>query len=353
MSSQPPTSRLTFFTDTAPGAGDVTEIMDGVYWLRMSLPMAGLDHINLYFLRDGDEFVVVDTGLGWQEAMEIWRRVFKDFMGGAPVNRVICTHLHPDHAGLAGWMCRKFKAPLLMTMGEYFLCRLMAADTGNPAPEEGILFYKRAGLTGEQIELYKSNFGRFGKAISPLPNGYQRIRDADKIEIGRRQWRVIIGSGHSPEHACLYNGDLNIMISGDQLLPNISSNVSVWPTEPEGNPLEDWISSCHKLKAAIPTDTLVLPAHGIPFRGAHHRLSKLIKHHEQALIRLHEYCFQPKRSTDVYPVLFRRTINDGNRSMAVGESIAHLNCLMSRGLMERSLNEAGQYIYRSVESVDS
>ena len=347
MTSQPPPSRLTFFTDTAPDVGEVTEIVDGVFWLRMSLPMAGLDHINLYFLRDGDEFVVVDTGLGWHEAMETWRRGFKDNIGGAHVNRVICTHLHPDHAGLAGWMCRKFDAPLLMTMGEYFLCRLMAADTGNPAPEEGVLFYKRAGFTDEQIELYKSKFGGFGKAISPLPNGYQRIRDEDNIEIDGRNWRVIIGSGHSPEHACLYSDDLNIMISGDQLLPNISSNVSVWPTEPEGNPLEDWITSCHKLKTAIPEDTLVLPAHGIPFRGAHLRLSKLIKHHEQALERLHKHCLQPKRSTDVYPVLFRRSINDGNRSMAVGESIAHLNCLIERGKVERSLNEAGHYIYRS------
>ncbi len=348
MNIQPPKSRLEFFTDTAPATGEVTEIVDGVYWLRMSLPMEGLDHINLYFLRDGDEFVVVDTGLGWHTAMDIWRQIFKDNMNGARVNRVICTHLHPDHAGLAGWMCRKFGAPLLMTMGEYFLCRLMAADTGNPAPAEGVVFYKRAGFTDAQIELYKSKFGGFGKAISPLPDGYQRIRDGEDIEINRQAWRVIVGSGHSPEHACLYSSALDILISGDQLLPNISSNISVWPTEPEGNPLEDWIRSCHKLKSTVPKNTLVLPAHGIPFRGAHYRLSKLIKHHELALERLHKYCLEPKLSTEVYPVLFRRSINDGNRSMAVGESIAHLNCLRARGLMTRSLNQAGQYLYRSI-----
>ena len=343
-------SKLKFITDTAPDAGTVTQITDGVFWLRMTLPMAGLDHINLYFLKDGDEYVVVDTGLGWKDAMDIWDKVFAENMGGAKVNRVICTHLHPDHAGLAGWMCRKFDAPLLMTMGEYFLCRLMAADTGNPAPKEGIAFYKRAGFTDEQIENYKSRFGGFGKAISELPNGYERIRDGDTIKIGGSDWQIIVGSGHSPEHACLYNADKKIMISGDQILPNISSNVSVWPTEPQGNPLEDWIRSCHKLRDVTPKDTLVMPAHGIPFRGAHHRLTRLIEHHEQALERLHEYCFEPKRSTEVYSVLFRRKINDGNRLMAVGESIAHLNCLTNRGRMTRSTNADGHYIYQSTKT---
>lgn len=348
MTFENPKPRLEFFTDTAPEVGMVTEITDGVYWLRMALPMAGLDHINLYFLRDGDEYVVVDTGLGWKDAMDIWEGVFADNMGGAPVNRVICTHMHPDHAGLAGWMCRKFDAPLLMTMGEYFLCRLMAADTGNPAPKEGISFYECAGFTDEQVENYKSRFGGFGKAISELPNGYQRIKENDIIKIDGSDWQVLIGSGHSPEHACLYNADLKIMISGDQILPNISSNVSVWPTEPDGNPLEDWIRSCHKLRDIVPKDTLVLPAHGIPFRGAHHRLSRLIEHHGNALERLHEYCFDPKLSTEVYPMLFRRKINDGNRLMAVGESVAHLNCLIKRGKMQRSTNANGHYVYQSI-----
>lgn len=348
MTSTKQKSKLEFFTDSAPEAGSVTQITEGVFWLRMILPMVGLDHINLYFLKDGDEYVVVDTGLGWKDAMDIWESVFADNMNGAHVNRVICTHLHPDHAGLAGWMCRKFDAPLIMTMGEYFLCRLMAADTGNPAPKEGIAFYKRAGLTDEQIENYKARFGGFGKAISKLPNGYQRIRDGDTLKINDSDWQVIVGSGHSPEHACLYNADKKIMISGDQILPNISSNVGVWPTEPEANPLEDWIRSCHKLKDAVPKDTLILPAHGIPFHGAHHRLNSLIEHHELALERLHEYCLAPKRATEVYPVLFRRKINDGNRLMAVGESVAHLNCLIKRGLMKRTTNADGQFLYRSI-----
>jgi len=338
---------LKFIVDEAPASGSATEIADGVFWLRFDLPMKGLNHINLWALKDGDGWVVVDTGIGNRASREIWEKHFVELMGGRPVNRVICTHLHPDHTGLAGWICRKFGAPLLMTRGEYFLCRLLAADTGKEAPREGITFYRKCGFTDEQIELYKLRFGGFGKAISALPQGYDRLTDGELGQIGGREWRVIIGSGHSPEHACLYCPELNLCLTGDQLLPNISSNVSVWPTEPEGNPLEDWISSCHKLKAELPDDVLIGPAHGLPFYGAHRRLDKLIEHHEKALDRLLEHCKTPRRATEVYSVLFRREINDSNRIMAVGESIAHLNCLKGRGLVSRRLNDAGQFTYKA------
>lgn len=338
---------LRFITDSAPEAGSVTEVADGVFWLRFSLPMSGLNHINLWALKDGDEWVVVDTGIANRESKDIWKDHFENLMGGRPVSRVIVTHLHPDHCGLAGWISRKFGAPLLMTRGEYFLCRLMAADTGKVAPQEGIHFYQKAGYNDEQIELYKARFGGFGKAIAPMPNSYDRIQDGEKLIINGKEWFVVVGSGHSPEHACLWCPELSICLSGDQILPNISSNVSVWPTQPEGNPLQNWIDSCGKLIDTLPGDTLICPAHGIPFHGAHRRLQKLIDHHEKALDRLHDHCRTPKLSTEVYPVLFRRTINDGNRIMAVGESIAHLNCLLKRGHMSRRLNDAGQFSYKS------
>jgi len=338
---------LDFIVDEAPKPGDAIEVADGVFWLRFALPMAGLDHINLWALRDGDEWVIVDTGLGSKDSKAIWTRHFDTLMRGRPVNRVIVTHLHPDHVGLAGWICRKFGAPLLMTRGEYFLCRVLASDTGKAAPPEALTFYKKAGYSEDHLELYKSRFGGFGRAISPLPHSYDRLVEGEVGMIGGREWRVIIGSGHSPEHACLWCPELNICLSGDQILPNISSNVSVWPTEPEANPLQDWINSCKKLRAALPEDVLICPAHGIPFRGAHKRLDKLIDHHEKALTRLYEFCKTPRLATEVYSVLFRREINDSNRIMAVGESIAHLNCLKGRGQVLRLRNDAGQFIYKA------
>ena len=336
---------LDFIVDSAPEPGSVTEVADGVFWLRFALPMKGLDHINLWALKDGDGWVVVDTGIANKHSKAIWETHFTNLMGGRPVDRIICTHLHPDHTGLAGWMSRKFDAPLLMTRGEYFLCRILAADTGKIAPREGVKFYRKAGFTDDQIELYKARFGGFGKAISPMPNSYDRLVDGEFGRIGGREWRIVIGSGHSPEHACVWCPELNLCLTGDQILPNISSNVSVWPTEPEGNPLQNWIDSCHKLIDVLPEDILICPAHGIPFRGAHKRLNKLIEHHEKALNRLEAFCAAPRLATEVYSVLFRRQINDNNRIMAVGESIAHLNCLKGRGRVRRRLNDAGQFTY--------
>lgn len=338
---------LKFFVEDAPETGSVTKITDDIFWLRMPLPMTGLDHINLWILRDGEGWAIVDTGIGSQASKEIWEAAFKGVMKGRRVTRIICTHLHPDHTGLAGWLCRRFHAPLIMTRNEYFLCRLMAADTGKPAPREAIEFYERAGFTHPQIELFKSRFGGFGKAITTMPEGFIRMAEGDTLTINGVDWTILVGSGHSPEHACLYSPSENICITGDQLLPNISSNVSVWPTEPENNPLQDWIDSCEMLRAKLPEDVLVLPAHGIPFRGAHRRLSKLIEHHEKALDRLAEFCASPQRATEVYSVLFRRAIDDGNRIMAVGEAIAHLNCLIARGRMTRRVNDAGQYTYKT------
>lgn len=340
-------ARLDFFCQDAPEEGTLTELADGLFWLRMPLPMTGLDHINLYVLRDGDGWTIVDTGIGSKANKDVWKKVLSDELGGKPVKRVICTHLHPDHTGLAGWLCKKFEAPLLMTRAEYFLCRLLAADTGKPAPQFAIDFYHRAGLDENQLEFYKARFGGFGKAITPLPVGYTRIKHGDILTIDGKPWEIVEGSGHSPEHACLYNRERNIALTGDQLLPNISSNVSVWPTEPEGNPLQEWIDSCYRLCEVFDEDTLVAPAHGIPFRGAVRRLQKLIEHHEKALRRLHAFCDTPKQATDCYSVLFRRRINDGNRIMAVGESVAHLNCLLERGLVTRLIADGGQYLYVS------
>ena len=341
-------SGLKFITNDTPKAGDLRPIGSGVFWLRTALPMAGLNHINLYLVEDNDGFVIIDTGLGWSDAKDMWQNVFNNQFKNKRANKIICTHLHPDHTGLAGWLCEKFNAPLLMSRAEYLLCRVLAADTGKPAPQAGIDFYKKAGLTDNEIEHYKSRFGGFGKAISPLPIAYQRISDGDNISINGECWQVIIGSGHSPEHVCLYNKTQNIVISGDQILPNISSNVGVWPTEPEANPLADWLNSCHKFIDTLPEDVLVLPAHGIPFVGAHYRLNKLISHHEKSLQRLLDFCTQPKKVTDCFSIMFKRKIDDGNRLMAVGETIAHLNYLLDFGKLNRTLNDNQQYIYQKI-----
>jgi glyoxylase-like metal-dependent hydrolase (beta-lactamase superfamily II) len=213
---------------------------------------------------------------------------------------------------------------------------MLVADTGREAPEAGVRFYRAAGWSQEDIDRYIDRFGGFGKAVSQMPDGFRRISDGDTLKIGGRDWTVVTGNGHSPDHACLYCEDLNVLISGDQLLPKISSNVSVFPTEPAADPLADWIASCGKLKAAVPEDVLVLPAHNEPFRGAHKRLDALVRGHEVALGRLLDRLEEPRRVVDLFTTLFVRPIDSDLVGMATGETIAHLNCLMGRGLAART-----------------
>ena len=322
-----------------PPAGITREIAPGVHWVRMPLPFA-LHWINLWLIEDGEGWTVVDTGVGLEESRGHWRAIFAATLKGKPVTRVICTHMHPDHIGLAGWICRKFGAPLWMSRLEYVTCRMLVADTGREAPEDGVRFYRAAGWDEEALASYKARFGGFGHVVSRLPDSYRRISDGDRIEIGGRDWRAVVGNGHSPEHVCLWQEELKLFISGDQVLPRISSNVSVFPTEPNGDPLADWLNSCRKLRGAVPNDVLVLPSHNEPFHGLHERLENLIEGHERALTRvLHRLRQEPKRAVDLFVALFGRKIGADLLGMASGESIAHLNCLIARGLARRVLDE--------------
>ena len=329
-----------------PGQGEHRLIAEGIYWLRIPMP-GRLDHINSWLIEDGAGWTVVDTGWSDEMGRDAWRGVFDTLMGGRPVTRVIGTHMHPDHIGLAGWLCERFKTELWMSRDEYFMCRTLVMDTGYKPPEEAMRFYHAVGYTDAELAVYRETFGNFGKHISPMPQSYRRLQDGERLQIGKREWHVMVGTGHSPEHVCLYCPALNLFISGDQILPRISSNVSVWPTEPEDNPLKDWLQSCAKLKAFLPEDALVLPAHHDAFRGARHRLASVIREHEEGLVKLLAACREPKRARDVFGVLFRSKITETNAVPAAGEAVAHLNCLLQRGDLLRFTDEDGVYWYKA------
>ncbi len=322
-----------------PEPGTVLEVADGVLWVRMPLPFS-LKWINLWALADGDGWTIVDTGIPTPDTKAHWRTLFAGALGGKPVTRVIVTHMHPDHVGLAGWMTRKFQCPLWMTQLEYLTCRVLVADTGRDAPEAGVDFYRAAGWAQEELDRYVERFGGFGRAVTQLPDAYHRLTDGQELDIGGRTWRVVTGSGHSPHHACLWCEELNVFISGDQILPRISSNVSVFPTEPEANPLQNWLDSCAKLRDLLPEDVLVLPAHNEPFRGVRRRLQALIDGHETGMRRILERLDKPKRALDLFGALFARKIGPDVLGMATGETLAHLNCLKGRGeIVSRRVND--------------
>ena len=317
-----------------PASGNAVEVAPGVLWMRLAMPMA-LDHINVYAVRDGDGWTLVDTGLNLPSTRAEWEALLAGPLEGRPATRVICTHMHPDHIGLAGWLCERFAAPLVMTRLEYVTARMLLADTGRPAPESGAAFYRAAGWNEEQLEGYRRDFGQFGRAVAPMPAGYVRMREGDRLTIGGADWRVVVGEGHSPEHACLWREADGVVLGGDQILPKISSNVSVWPTEPDADPLGDWLASLERMKTVFPDEVLVLPSHGEPFRGVQTRLDALLRGHRTALRRLERALAAPKRAVDVFPALFARPVGDGVRGMATGEAVAHLNYLLRQGRAER------------------
>lgn len=341
-------SDLTYPFEHAPEPGQVLDILPGIKWLRMPLPMQ-LNHINLYLLEDGDGWWIVDTGIGLEPTQEMWERVFAEELGGKPVKAVLCTHMHPDHVGQAGWLCERWKAPLYMTQGEYLSARAYSKFTVDDLSWTSERYYRQAGMGETYFEKMKQNFHGFGSVCEPIPGAYHRLEDSDYLTIGGVRWRVFVGRGHSPEHACLYSAAHNVLISGDQVIPRITSNVSVSASEPDGNPLRQWLKSHEDFLESLPADALVLPAHNTPFEGLHHRLRALIQHHEDHLLALEEACQQPQTARELLPVLFKRELDASQVGLALGECIAHLNYLVWRGQLERSEDEDGRYRYRSID----
>ncbi|MEH6437463.1 MBL fold metallo-hydrolase [Massilia sp. DD77] len=326
------------FGDTIPAPGALHEIVPGLRWARMPLPFA-LDHINLWLLEDEQEgrqgWSLVDCGAGTDATRAAWEQVLAEGLAGAPLVRVIATHCHPDHVGLSGWLCERFGAPFWTTTGEFAFARMMAAALPGVDGPSAIPHFERHGLTDPALlEQMRSRRNYYPSLVPAVPASYTRLQDGDEVRIGGHGWRVITGFGHSPEHASLYSEELKVLVSGDMVLPRISTNVSVFAVEPEGNPLQLYLDSLGKF-ADLPEDTLVLPAHGKPFRGLHTRIAQLRAHHTARLAEVVAACAEPKSAVDIVPIMFRRQLDAHQLSFALGEALAHLHKLWRDGVLLR------------------
>jgi glyoxylase-like metal-dependent hydrolase (beta-lactamase superfamily II) len=343
-----PTSRdgLVYpFGRFAPEPGTLHSLAEGVHWARIRFP-GSLGHINCWVLDDGDGVAICDTGMDLPVCREDWDALFAGPLRDRAVSRVIGTHFHPDHIGLAGALAARSGGRIWMTRGEWLTAQLSRADARDSLPEDVVAMRRAAGWNETQIDAARSEgWGRMRKIVSELPVGYRRIRDGDVITIGRHDWRVVTGCGHSPEHACLINDREGLMISGDQVLPRISSNVSLSAGEPDADPLGDWLSSIDKL-LNLPDDLLVLPAHGGPFRGLHARLIALRDEHRQRLDELAAALDAPRRAVDCFELLFRRVIDQSVLGLASGEALSHLRRLEVEGRATREVRD-GTWWFRA------
>lgn len=323
------------------------KVAEGVYWLRMPLPMK-LDHINLWLLEDGDGWTIIDTCMNLDQPKELWQQLFSGFMQDKPVKRVICTHMHPDHVGLAGWLCQQHDCDLWMSRQEYLMCKNLTSYTGQEAPDTAIQFMVAAGMDNAFIEQYKSRFGHFGKMVSPLPDSYRRIVDGETFEINGHYWQALATSGHSPEHISLYCPGLKLMISGDQILPRITPNVSIFPNEPHNDSLKEWFQGLERLRQILPDNLLILPSHQQPFYGVRTRLTQIIESHDEGLDKLYALIAKPCRVVDCFSALFRNAVSDSTQNLAAGETLAHLNCLIGRKMATFETDDEGVNWYRQL-----
>lgn len=327
----------------APAAdGSVVAVADGVLWARMPMPM-GLDHINVYLLRGDAGWTLVDTGLPTDQTRALWEKIAAEHLGALPIERLVCTHFHYDHAGLAAWLTERFGVPLHMTQGEFLTMRLLGATLPDPVPHELERHYRGAGLDAEQRQRVFQVLRR-DPFVPPHQGDYVRLRGGDVLNIGARRWLVVIGEGHSPEHACLYSAEDRLLIAGDQLLPRISSNILVPAHEPESNPLALWLTSLERLEHLAP-DTLILPSHQGVFRGLHARTAELREHHRQQLDTLRRFVAEGGECSAQQAMrgLFPKLRSSFDEMLALGETIAHLSWLRHDGALQRRLDGAGVY----------
>jgi glyoxylase-like metal-dependent hydrolase (beta-lactamase superfamily II) len=326
-----------------PAPGETIEVAPGVSWLRMPLPFA-LDHINLWVLESESGPTLVDCGYGDATTRELWQQHFATTLAGRRVPRIIATHCHPDHVGNAQWLAAHFDCPVMMTHAEYLAAHAIAEQHSGYALESTLELFRRHGMADEHLAALQGRGNHYRRGVPELPESFDRLLDGDVIAAGDTTWKVIEGHGHSPEHAALYSAERGVLISGDMLLPKITTNVSVWAVEPDGNPLGRFLDSLAAFDA-LPADTLVLPSHGLPFRGIPIRTAQLRAHHAARLDELYAAVAAAPAAvtgTDVVPTLFRRPLDLQQRFFAIGEAVAHLHYLWRAGKLTRELAPSGE-----------
>jgi glyoxylase-like metal-dependent hydrolase (beta-lactamase superfamily II) len=347
------------FGQTMPQGSQTLVVAPGVKWIRMSLPFA-LNHINLWLVKDQlpssspnqasiQGWTAIDCGLHRPDSQAQWEDIFINELEGLPIVRVLVTHMHPDHVGSAHWLCERWEAPLWMSATDYNVARLACNGLGAMGGSHTATFFEQHGLTDpDALRSLSQRSNYFQSMVPELPSQMRRLMHDQIVKIGGQDWRCIAGYGHAPEHMALYCEDIKVLISGDMVLPRISTNVSVHEIEPESNPLRLFLDSL-KAYGPLPEDTLVLPSHGLPFKGLHRRIQQLQDHHAERLAEVMSACkAQPQTAADIVPIMFKRALDLHQMTFAMGEALAHLHLLWHEGRLKRQKSEQGAWQFSAV-----
>jgi glyoxylase-like metal-dependent hydrolase (beta-lactamase superfamily II) len=318
-----------------PAYGEAVEVAANILWMRLPLPMK-LDHVNVYALLDGDGWTIVDTGFATAKTRAIWATLLAGPLSGYPVRRVLATHHHPDHIGLAGWFQREHGVELLTSRTAWLFARMLQLDVHETVVPENLAYWRAAGMPERMIEQRRNERPfNFADVVDPLPLGFTRLVEGQELELGGYTWTVRFGQGHAPDHVTLWSQEEDVVIGGDQLLPGISANLGVYATEPEANPVWEWMQSARALMPFARADQLVLPGHKLPFTGLPLRLRQMVENHEGALDRLLAHIAVARRATECFAPLFRREVGEAEYGLALVETVAHLNHLHQTGRARR------------------
>ncbi len=343
---------VTYPWDDYPAPGTVREVADGILWISTPVPFVGLRQVNLWLIRDVAGWTMIDCGYGWDETRGLLETVWKEALGGRPITRLIVTHYHPDHAGNMAWIVERWGQLLPnMTLGEWFAANVsMNFGYADNIKQRG-LWHKKHGLDEQRQRLFEQEVVPYDVGVS-LPGQFKRLRENDIVTIGKDRWRVIVGQGHAPEHVSLYCEARKILIAGDQILPQITTNVSTWPMEPEADTLASFLETCQKFLGQLDPETLVLPSHRKPFRNVLFRLRELGHHHAARLNVILEASKGEVTAGDLLDVLFRGKLDGHQIGFAMGEAIAHLNYLVQTGRMRRVDTRDGTWRYAKLDGFD-
>ena len=348
LAARPPEPGIRTPFEVPPAPGQAITVAPGVLWMRLPLPMQ-LDHVNVYALDDGEGWTLIDTGFAGRKGRAAWEDLLAGPLAAKPVRRVVVTHHHPDHVGLAGWFQTEHRAELITTRTSWLFARMLTLDVHEQPTPETVAYWRSAGVDADEIarRMAERPFN-FADMVAPMPLGYTRIAEGDTLTMGGRRWLVRCGDGHAPEHATFWSLDDDLVIGGDQLLPGISANLGVYATEPDADPVGEWIDSCQRLSAFAEDRHLVLPGHKLPFTGLPLRLRQMVDNHRGALDRLAEALAQPRTAAQCFVPIFKREITGSAAGMALVEAVAHLNHLLRQGRVRRWRGAGGEWLWQAL-----